>query len=101
MEHLSFAQLLFEIIIGQSAAAVLQPLVIHDPALDGVVFYNGICPAPKLYCPLVVDLESHSNNHLEIVMLDISANLAGAFCLNYLEIPNSCRLQQLPVQKIF
>ena len=101
MEHLSFAQLLFEIIIGQSAAAVLQPLVIHDPALDGVVLHDGVGPAAELNSSLIVDLEAYGNDHLEIVVLDISANLAGAFCLNYSEIPNSCRLQQLPVQKIF
>ena len=44
----------------------------------------------QLYSTLIADLETDSNDHLEIVMDHISLYLPVSFGLNYSEFPNSC-----------
>ena len=55
---------------------IFQSLIIHDPSFDGVVLYDAIGPLTKLHCSLIIYLESNSNNHLKIIMLCITSDLA-------------------------
>ena len=45
-----------------------QPLVVHGPALDGVVLDDGIGPLAKLNGTFIVDFEAHGDNHLQAVV---------------------------------
>lgn len=59
--------------------------------------YGDIGPLAELDRPVIVDLESNRNDHLQIVVLHLAANLTGALSLNYPEIPDSCLLCQLTI----
>ena len=78
-----------EVFLGKYTTPVFQPVTVHGPALNGVVLNDGIGPLAELDRPVIVDLESIRNVHLQIVVLHLAANLRGALCLNYPDIPDS------------
>ena len=57
-------QLFFEIFLCQNSAAILQPLLVHDPALNRVVFDDGIGPFTELNSTFIVHFKANRNNHL-------------------------------------
>lgn len=62
----------------------------HHPALDRVVFHYRVGPFAELHSTFVVHLKSHSDNHLQTVVLHFTCHLPHTFRLNYSEIPNGC-----------
>ena len=90
-------QKVVEVFLGKYTTPVFQPVTVHGPALNGVVLNDGIGPLAELDRPVIVDLESNRNDHLQIVVLHLAANLTGALSLNYPEIPDSCLLCQLTI----
>ena len=75
-----------------------QPLHIHCPALNGVVLDNLPRPLAELHSTLIVHLEAHGNNHLQIIMRQFPIDLTSALGLNYPEFPDSCLLGQFAVR---
>lgn len=60
--------------------AVFQSLVVHDPALDGVVLDDGVGPLAKLDGPFIVDFKAHSDHHLQAVVHGIVLlSVAGCY----------------------
>ena len=55
-----------------------------------IVFHNGVSPFSELYSALVIYLKAHSNNHLQVIVLNVACNLPITFRLNYPEIPDGC-----------
>ena len=78
--------------------AFFQPLHIHRPALNRMVFDDLSRPFAELHRPLVVHLEAYGNNRLQIVMRQFPINLTSALGLNYPEFPDSCLLGQFAVR---
>lgn len=63
---------LLKIVFCKNRSAILETFIIHDPALDGEVLDYAIGPFSELYSTLIVDIETDSNDHLEIIMDHIS-----------------------------
>ena len=57
----------------------------------------GIGPFAKLDCTVVVDLKTNGDDHLQVVVFYLSADLAGALGLNYPKISDSGILLQFPI----
>ena len=64
-------QLFLKVFLRQNSAAVLQPFLIHDPALNRVVLDDCIGPFTELHGPLIVYLEAHRNDCPQTVMIGI------------------------------
>lgn len=94
-------QQVVEVLPRQHRAAVFQPLIVHGPALNGVILDDAVRPLAELHSTVIVDLEPNSNNHLQVVVQDVAADLAAALGLNYSEFPNSCRFLQFIICKNF
>ena len=90
-------QQVVEIFLGEYAAAVLQAVSVHGPALDRIVLDYGIGPFAELDCTVVVDSKTHSDDHLQVIVFYLAADLAGALSLNYPKISDSCILLQFPI----
>ena len=58
-----------EIFYCEHRANIFQAFIIHDSTFDGVVLYDAIGSLAKLYCSLIINLESNRNNHLKIILL--------------------------------
>jgi len=93
-------KLFIKIFIRQICAS-FQTFIIHNPAFNGVALHNTVCPFTKLYCSFVIHFESNGNNHMQVIMICFSLHLTRALCLNYSELPNSCRLIQFAVSIYF
>lgn len=78
-----------EIFCCKHGTTILQTLVIHSPAFDGVILYDTVGSFTKLYSSLIIHFKANCDNHLKIVMLRITSYLTGTFGLNYPEIPDS------------
>jgi hypothetical protein len=50
--------------------SVFEALGIHRPSLDGVIFDDLVRPLAELHGPLVLDLEAHGDDRLQVVVLD-------------------------------
>lgn len=55
-------QLLFKVFIGQ-IGALLEPLVVHDPAADGVLRGDLVDPFAELHGAFGIDLEPDGDDH--------------------------------------
>ena len=89
------AQHLVEVI--RAAVRVLQPLVVHDKALDQILFQHGGGPAAKLHATRRAHAVADGENGVEVVERDRALHLAAAFNLNCQGFLDSCRWIQLPV----
>ena len=75
-----------------------QAVNIHCPALNRMVFHNPARPFAELHGALIVHLEAHGNNHLQIIMRQFPIDLTSALGLNYPEFPDSCLLGQFAIR---
>ena len=64
-------QQVVEIFFREYAAALLQAVAVHGPALNCIVLDNGVGPLAELNRPVVVDLEAHSDDGLQIVVVRV------------------------------
>lgn len=62
-----------------------------------MVFHDLSCPLAELHCPLIVYLKAHGNDHLKIVVVLTSADLAISLGLNCQVFLDSCLWCQLAV----
>lgn len=76
-------QLPLEEIFGQHAAAVLQAIHIHDPALNRVILNDLVGPFAELHRAFVFDLEAHCDDGLQTVVIDLALNIPVALGLNH------------------
>lgn len=60
----------------------VRTLLIHCPALYSIALDNMICPLAELYGTFIVHLKADRNNHLEIIVCNLSFHFTGAFLLN-------------------
>ena len=63
-----------------------------------MVFHNLARPFAELHGALIVHLEAHGNNQLQIIMRQFTVDLTSALGLNYPEFPDSCLLGQFAVR---
>ena len=77
--------------------AFFQTVNIHRPALNGIVLDDLPRPLAKLHGALIVHLEADGNDHLQIVVRDLTIDLTCAFRLNYPKFPDSCLLNQFSI----
>ena len=77
---------------------LFQALYVHCPALNGMVFHDLTRPFAELHGPLIIDLEADGNDHLQIKVSHLAADLPRTLCLNYSEFPDSCRFGQFSVR---
>ena len=52
--------------------ALFQTFLIHRPALDRIILHDLPRPLSELDSPLIVHLESDSDNHLEVIVIQIA-----------------------------
>ena len=81
-----------KILFSKLGSAVLQPLIINHPSFDSEILDDGVCPLSELHGTFIVYLEADSNDHLEIVVYDLSRYLSVSFGLNYPVFSDSCLL---------
>ena len=75
-----FNELPIEELLGEHAAARLQALHVHHPALDGVVLHHLRGPLAELNRALVLDLEADGDDGLQVVVLDVVGLSVGRSC---------------------
>ena len=92
-----FLQLFLKVFLCQNRSTVFQAFLIHHPALDGIILDDSVCPFAELYGSFIVDLEAHRNDHLQIIVGQLTGNLPGSLGLNCSEFPNGCLLGQLAI----
>ena len=51
----------------------------------------------ELDCTVVIDLKTNGDDHLQVVVFYLAADLAAALSLNYPKISDSCILLQFPI----
>ena len=90
-------QLPLEVFIREHVT-LFQAFHIHCPALNSVVLDDLPRPLAELHSTLIVHLEAHGNNHLQIIMRQFPIDLTSALGLNYPEFPDSCLLGQFAVR---
>ena len=54
---------------------IIKPFIIHCKSLNGELFYNSICPFPKLHCPFRISFISYRNNRFQMVMARICSHI--------------------------
>lgn len=69
---------------------LLQTFLVHCPALDGIILYDLPRPFTEANSTVIINLETNSNNHLEIIVNDFTIHLTQPLGLNYPEFPDSC-----------
>ena len=74
-----------------------EALLVHDPALNGVVLDDLPRPLAELHGAVVAHLEADGDDCLQIVVDDLTGDLPTALHLNYPEFSDSCFLRQLSI----
>lgn len=72
--------------------SVFQQFLVRNLALDRAVLDHGVGPFAELNGPLIVYLEPHRNDYLQIIVIYLAADLALAFRLNYPKFSDSLPL---------
>ena len=61
-------QLAFEILIGKQMPSN-EPLLVHNPALDGIILNHLPSPFPELNRPRIVHFKANRDDFLQIIMI--------------------------------
>lgn len=75
-------ELTLEILISEHMS-LYESFFVHHPSLDCIVFDNLAGPLAELDRTRIVDFETHSNDCLEIVVVNSTVFVDSTFLLNY------------------